>query len=180
VKRSIGEDFWLHVIESPEYPSEKGTHLTLAQWYDRMKATISLEPISNPEITLDPEEQLFLASMETSLLVDPKDPIVNDIKDNSPRIDRYTQGIVVGKGRVFLTNHRFIWQGGENWRYDFPLTKINSVYIAADQTLVVLYELRILDLRFKQESMLMWLTYFGHVGKMIQKTHGHLITTSNY
>ena len=179
-KRVIGEDFQLQVLESPAHPTEQGLNLPLAEWYDRMKATVSLEPIADPDVALEPGEHLFLASQQTSLLVDPQDPISKDLGENSSAIDRYTQGIIVGVGRAFLTDQRFIWQGDEKLRYEFPLTKVNSAYIAADQTLVILYELRILDLRFKKESLLKWLTYFGHVGKIIQETHGHLITTSNY
>jgi len=180
VERVSGDDFQLQVIECPKYPAEKGKILPLAEWYDRMKDSVSLEPISDPDVDLEPGEQLFLASRETTLIVDKKDPIRADLKDESPKISRYSQGIIVGVGRIFLTDRRLIWQGGGGMRYDFPLARVNSAYIAGNHTLMVLFELRILDLRFKGESLLKWLTYFGHVGKMIQETQGHLITTSQY
>jgi hypothetical protein len=179
-KRVIGDDFQLQVLESPKYPTEKGVNLPLAHWYDRMKATVSLEPISDPDVALEPGEHLYLASWETTLVVEEKDPIVADLDEESRKISAYSQGIVVGVGRIFLTDRRLIWQGSESWRYDFPLTQVNSAFIAGNHTLMVLYELRILDFRFKRESLLKWLTYFGHVGKMIQETQGHSITTSNY
>jgi hypothetical protein len=179
-KRVIGDDFLLKVLESPAYPGENGSGLPLAQWYDRMKATVSLEPISDPEIALETGERLFLASRETTLLVNQKDPIAKDVKEDPPKVDRYSQAIVVGAGRVFLTDRRFIWQADANWGYEFPLIKINSAFIAGNHTLMILYELRILDFRFKKESLLKWLTYFWHVGNMIQDTQGHLITTSNF
>lgn len=179
-ERVIGDDFFLKVMESPTYPNEKGSRLPLAQWYDRMKATVSLKPISDPDIALDAGESLFLASRETTLLVNQNDPIAKDVKEAPPKVDRYSHAIVLGVGRVFLTDRRFIWQADANWRYEFPLTKINSAFIAGNHTLMVLYELRILDFRFKKESLLKWLTYFWHVGNMIQETHDHSITTSNF
>jgi hypothetical protein len=180
VERVIGDDFQLQVLESPTHNTEIGVKLPLAQWYDRMKATVSLEPISDPDIQLEAGEHLYLTSRETTLIVNQEDPIRADLKDENPKISRYSQGIIVGVGRLFLTDQRLIWQGNEGLRYIFPLTRVNSAYIAGNHTLMVLYEIRILDLRFKGESLLKWLTYFGHVGKIMQETQGHPITTSNY
>jgi hypothetical protein len=180
VERVIGDDFQLQVLESPNHTTENGVKLPLAQWYDRMKATVSLEPISDQDIKLEPGEHLFLASRETTLIVNQEDPIRANLNDENPKISRYSQGIIVGVGRLFLTDLRLVWQGNEGLRYDFPLMRVNSAFIAGNHTLMVLYEIRILDLRFKGESLLKWLTYFGHVGKMMQETQGHPITTSNY
>jgi hypothetical protein len=40
--------------------------------------------------------------------------------------------------------------------------------------------LRLYSVRFTQESLLKWITYFAHVAKEVKATSGHLITTSNY
>jgi hypothetical protein len=44
----------------------------------------------------------------------------------------------------------------------------------------MMHETSIYDIRFRQESLLKWVTYFGLVAQEIKQTTGHVITTSKY
>jgi hypothetical protein len=75
VRRVIGDDYWLKVVASPSYPGEVGAGLPLRQWYGRMKGTISLIPISDPAVTLEEGERLYLASRQVLLAAEADDPL---------------------------------------------------------------------------------------------------------
>ncbi len=181
VRRVVGDDYWLQVTQSPAFPEEVGSDHPLTHWYDRMKDTISLVPMSDPAAPLEDGEVLYLASRSVLFIVNPNDPLVQEDQSTALKdIKWFSTGIKLGTGRVFLTDRRVVWLLDGDKSYTFPLTKINSVYAAANQALILLYEIRMLELRFQEESLLKWLTYFALVAKKVKETSNHLITTSHY
>jgi len=178
-KRIIGEDFRLTVIECPKDEDEVGLELPLAEWYERMKATFGLTPIDDSAITLHDNEQLYLASKQVELMAIANDPLffpdyVESADGELPVAE------VVGEGRTFLTNQRFVWVDDDGNQQDFPLKKVNSAYTIFNMGIVLMHETSLYILRFKQESLLMWVTYFSLVAPVVKEATGHVITTSNY
>jgi hypothetical protein len=62
----------------------------------------------------------------------------------------------------------------------FWLTKVNSVHTEVTWYLGMLYGLRLYKFRFREESILKWLTYIALEAKRIERTHQHQISLSNY
>lgn len=197
VRRVVGDDYWLEVVASPsmdvkdvKMEAEVGTDLPLARWYARMKETIELTPIpvgpvgpglqTTPIVTLADGEQLYLASRQITLAAEADDPLFFEGQGDTRQDRRDVGRGRVGLGRFFLTNQRLIWQGEDGRERNFSLERLNSVYSVFNLALVILYEMRLYQVRFLQESLLKWLTYFAYVAKEVKAASGHLITTSNY
>jgi hypothetical protein len=203
VRRVIGDDYWLKVVASPSYPGEVGAELPLRRWYSRMKETISLIPVSDPAVTLEEGERLYLASRRVMLAAEADDPLFFGNEGSPPAksarspapfagglgapADRATprnkQEVSrgrVGPGRFFLTNRRLIWLGEDGRERAFPLERLNSAYALFNVALLILYKTRLYQARFLQESLLKWITYFAYVAEEVKATTGHLITTSKY
>ncbi|MCX6915769.1 MAG: hypothetical protein NT167_22445 [Verrucomicrobia bacterium] len=187
VRRVIGDDYWLKVIASPATQEQVGRGRPLAQWYARLKETVALAPIeatsvpSHPAVTLGDGERLYLASRTVRLAAEAGDPLFFGGADTDTPHDRKEMGSArVGQGRLLLTNQRLMWQGVDGRQVDFALDKLNSAYATFNVALVLLYGMRLYSVRFTQESLLKWITYFAYVAKEIKAASGHLITTSNY
>jgi hypothetical protein len=187
VRRVIGDDYWLKLVVSPAQPDQVGNDLPLRRWYAAMKETISLVPIadtsggfSRPAVTLTEGERLYLASRRVILTAEADDPLFFGGHGDSRRDKRDVTARRVGPGRLFLTNRRLIWQGQDGQQCELSLGKLNSVYAMFNVALAVLYETRLYQVRFPQESLLKWITYFAYVAKEVKATTGHVITTSNY
>jgi hypothetical protein len=178
VKRVVGKDFLLKVLSSPSHQDEVGTELPLAEWYTRLKETLSLTPIEDQELTLEEGERLYLASRPVLLRVLSSDPFFfpEEVGDKPDK----PVGKAVGIGRIFLTNRRVVWHGQDGKAQDFLLTKVNSFFTIFNIGGVMMHETSIYDIRFRQESLLKWVTYFGLVAQEIKQTTGHVITTSKY
>ncbi len=188
VRRVIGDDYWLKVVVSPATPEQVGRDLPLAQWYARLKETVALAPISetsgvlfHPAVTLADGERLYLASRNVRLAAEAGDPLFFGGADTDTSRNKQGMGSArVGQGRLLLTNQRLIWQGVDGRQVDFALDKLNSAYAAFNAALILLYGMRLYNVRFTQESLLKWITYFAYVAKEVKAASGHLITTSNY
>lgn len=179
VRREMGVDYWLKVLQSDSYQSEVGMELPLRKWYARMKENFELSTIQDLSIKLDGGEHLYLASKKVELRAISNDPIFfPDYVE--PEDGSQPAGTSVGEGRVFLTNQRFRWMGDDGKNHDFPLTRVNSTYTIFNVGIVFMYETSLYIIMFKEESLLMWVTYFAYVAKEIKATTGHVITTSKY
>jgi hypothetical protein len=178
-RRVIGDDYWLRVASCPSNAADQGTDLPLAEWYARMKETVVLTPISDPSLELADDEPLYLASAEVSLSAERDDPLFHGgaagVRPDPGRLD----SAPVGEGRLYLTANRLIWHGEDGRRQDLALARLSSAYTIYNRYLVLLYGMRLYRLRFKQESLLKWLTYLTHVAREVEQTTGHVIGTSN-
>jgi hypothetical protein len=179
-RREVGVDSWLSVTESPSYPDLVGVELKSRDWYAKMKDSITLTPLDESAIALDEDEVLYLISRNADLTATADNPYFFEPDPELTLSDlRKTSG-KVGKGRVLLTNQRLIWEGIDGRTVALPLTKLNSVYALRNKNLILLYELHMLSLRFSEESLLKWLTYFSKVGEGFKHISGHTITTSRF
>jgi len=179
VRRVVGEDYWLKVIESDSYQNEIGTELPLAKWYARIKKNIELSPIQDPSLDLEDGELLYLASKRVELRAISNDPIFFPDYEE-PEDGEKPVATVVGKGRVFLTDRRFVWLGDDGKHHDFPLTRVNSTYTIFNIGIVFMYETSLYIIKFEEESLLMWVTIFATVAKTVKEETGHVITTSKF
>jgi hypothetical protein len=179
VRRVVGKDYWLKVKTSPDYQENIGLDLPLAEWYARMKKTVKLLPIEDQGIDLEEGEKLFLSSGRVSLNALSTDPIFfgdDPVEDENGRpLSRR-----VGFGRIFLTNQRFIWKNEDGSIRYFSLKKVNSFYTMANIAATLMHETSLYIMRFYEEKMLKWVTYFGHVAAVVEEETGHKITTSKY
>ena len=188
VRRVPGDDYYLRLIRQSEILDtvNEGIEQPLKAWYDRMKSTLQLVPISDPAAPLDPDEVLYLASKDMDLVAEETDPrfFPGEEGGGSLRPKEEVRAQSVGPGRLFLTNRRLIWQGvvremGEQpWVASFPLEEIQmatpffGVVLNVGNRLYMLY--------FPEESMLKWVTYLGQVSEDILVDRGYQIKTAPY
>jgi hypothetical protein len=179
-RREVGVDCWLGVIQSPSYPDQIGVERKSKEWYALIKAGFKLTPLEAPAIPLEEDEQLYLISRNTELTATADNPLFFDPDlDDAPNDLRKTSR-KVGEGRVLLTNQRLIWEGVDGGNVTLPLTRLNSVSALRNKDLILLYEMHMISLRFKEESLLKWLTYFSKVSEEVQRNSAHTITTSRF
>jgi len=179
-RREVGVDGWLRVIDSPSYPEQIGVELKSRDWYAQMKTGVILTPLEDPTISLGEDEVLYLISGNAELTATADNPYFFEPDPGETTADlRKTSG-KVGKGRILLTNQHLIWDGADGKVVLLPLTKLNSIYALRNKNLILLYELRMLSLRFSEESLLKWLTYFSKIGKEVKRSSGHTITISRF
>jgi hypothetical protein len=179
---------------------------SVATWYAAMKATVRLTPIHAPAFEPLPGETLFLASGPATLQAEETDPLFFPVpeagaagradKQDAPachlvtvspshrvaagRADkRAVRGRMVGSGRLFLTDRRLAWQG-EAAACDFPLARLNSAYALMADGLVLMVEMRLVTVRFRQESLLKWVTFIGLIAPRVETATGHRIAVSHF
>ncbi|MFN3476535.1 MAG: hypothetical protein ACK4Z6_03140, partial [Candidatus Methylomirabilales bacterium] len=152
--------------------------LPLAEWYDRMKATVELVPVKDMPLGLAEGEVGYLQSKRVRLWARANDPtFFGEAALGVP--EERARPRVVGWGRIWLTNERLVWQG-ERGPYDFWLKRLVSVYAVYNLALAILYQGRFYQFRFRDESLLKWLTYIAKVGERIKEVYGHPIATPNF
>jgi hypothetical protein len=182
VRRAVSDNFYLQLVHPGGAREHRaGMELSITSWYDEMKKDLHLEPCTDPAFGLNPGETLYLASKRVELRVEEGDPLFFP-KNNkaTTRLDkREIGGIVIGLGRLFLTDRRFIWQK-EPHSYDFSLTQVNSVYALMNVGMTMMVGMRLYMFRFLDESLLKWITHSALVAEIIFAASGHRITTSNF
>ena len=177
VRRVPGDNFYLELIEADR---GAGDERTITAWYDAMKRTVRLVPIDDPAVSLETDETLYLASGMVELQAEESDPSFFPGAPDATRMDkREIEGRLVGRGRLFLTNQRLIWQGDGSHRC-FPLSRVSSAYALLNYGLTLLVEMRLYTVYFLQESPLKWVTYLALVARQVQAETGHLIATSHF
>jgi len=177
VRRVPGDNFYLRLIRGGQSDERSFT-----AWYDAMKATVRLAPITDPALTLPAGETLYLASGPARLQAEETDPLFfpGPWPAEAARADkREVQGKTVGAGRLFLTDRRLIWQG-EAATCAFPLTRLNSALALVDDGLVLMVEMRLYTVRFLTESLLKWVTCIALVAPQVEAATGHRIATSHF
>jgi len=183
MRRVPGDNFYLTLTRAgPDAPLSPGDERSVTAWYDLMKQSLRLTPLPDAEIPLQPGETLYLASGAVDLQAEESDPLFFPAHSPSDtaRVDkRQVEGRLVGRGRLFLTDRQLVWLG-DGRRYSFPLRRLNSAYAVMDFGLLLMVELRLYTLYFLEESLLKWLTHIALVGRQVEETTGHHITTSNF
>ena len=191
VRRVPGDDFYLKLLHSAE---DAGTERSLADWYAAMKQTVSLSPIYDDALPLEPGEALYLASRAAELEGEEDDPLLCPLPANpggcpaqeaARRDKREVAGVVVGWGRLFLTNRRLAWrptrpagQGGDV--LSFSLQRLNSAYAMMDFGLALLVGTCLYAVYLPEESVLKWVHYLALVARQVEAETGHVISTSHY
>jgi hypothetical protein len=100
--------------------------------------------------------------------------------DSTTRLDKgQVKGQTVGRGRLFLTSRRLIWQGAGEAR-SFPLHRLNSAYAFVDYGVTFMVEMRLYTVCFLQESLLKWVTFIALVAPQVEAETGHRIATSHF
>ncbi len=181
LRRVPGDNFYLR-LERGEGRAESGDERSLTAWYDAMKATVRLEPLRDPAVALERGETLYLASGATELIAEESDPLFFPVPPGggTTRRDKgEVGGRIAGRGRLFLTNRRLIWQsGGRSWSW--PLARLNSAYAFVDYGVMFLIEMRLYMAHFLEESLLKWVTYLALVAPLVEAETGHRIVTSHF
>jgi hypothetical protein len=182
VQRVIADDFRLKVIRGDS--STAGQEKPLAEWYDLMKAGLNLVVRESAFLHLEPGEELHVEGKQADLLAEEDSPLLTRWDQHeAPWQKEGDLGLSFMKkwdvGRLFLTSERMIW-AGERGMLSFWLTKVNSVHTEVTWYLGMLYGLRLYKFRFREESILKWLTYIALEAKRIERIHQHQISLSNY
>lgn len=179
-RREVGVDCWLRIVDSPSYPDQVGVEHRSKDWYARVKNGFKLSPITTSAIPLEEGEQLFLVSRRVELKTTADNPLFYDPDQLVASGELRKTSRIVGQGRVILTNQRLIWEPEEGGDVQLPLSRLNSVSALRNKELILLYEMHMLSLRFLQESLLKWLTYFSEIAQEVQQNSGHMFTTSKF
>ncbi len=170
VRRVFQGDYRLRVIGGDAAPH--GEEAPLAQWYDRMKASLQLLPLHDPGLDLEPGELLWAKSKRVK--------IFREVPRSGDTSGVYFRNEKLGTGRLFLTNERLIWKGPQQ-QYVLWLKNVKAVWTIINRRLGVQYEgPEIFKFRFLDESLLKWLTYIALSAHRFEETSGHKIWLSNY
>jgi len=192
VRRVPGDDFYLKLVRSAE---GAGTERSLADWYAAMKRKVTLSPIHDDALPLEPGEALYLASRAAELEGEEGDPLLDPspanpeggpAREGARRDKREVAGVVAGCGRLFLTNRRLAWRpthpvgqgGGEV--ISFSLQRLNSAYAMMDFGLALLVGTRLYAVYLPEESVLKWVHYLALAARQVEAETGHVISTSHY
>jgi len=182
VQRVIGDDYLLKVIHGE--PSTIGEQRPLAEWYDLMKAGLRLVAREDPSLRLEPGEELYVQSRQAELLAEEDSPLFGRWGEGeAPWQKEGDLGLSFMKrwdtGRLSLTSERLIWTG-DRGTLTFRLKKVISVHTEVTFFLGLLYGLRLYKFRFREESILKWLTYIALTARRIEEVYHHRISVSNY
>jgi hypothetical protein len=182
VRRVPGENFYLKLVAGGQRGTETSKEQSITAWYDQMKVGLALAPLATLIIGLHNDEILYLASNTVEMRAETGDPVffpnagdIDGPKGDKARINP----VSLGRGRLYLTNRRLIWQA-EAGVISFPLKRLNSAYAVVDFGLAVMVERWLYVVRFLEESPLKWVTYLGLVADQVEAESGHRIVTSHF
>jgi hypothetical protein len=181
VRRVPGAGFALRVTAAGTSGGRVGEERSLAEWYDALKATLSLRPVGAAALPLAAGETLYLASGVAELRAETTDPLFFSASSAPPRLDkREVTGASVGLGRLFLTDQRLAWRGVDGRDADFPLTRLASAHAVMDIGVTLLVDLRLYMVTFREESLLKVVTMIGLLAPQVAAATGHRIVTSHW
>lgn len=180
VRRVSGDNFYLKLVGRNGISLDGGDERSLTAWYDLMKGTLCLEPRHDPALALDPGEVLYLASGAAELQAEATDPLFFPALEPRRKLDkRHVEGRSAGRGRLFLTGRRLVWQGEGPPRI-FRLERLNSAHAVMDLGLALMVERRLYTVYFFEESLLKWVTHLALVARQVLAETGHRIETSHF
>ena len=177
VRRAPGDGFYLRVTRPPAHlPAWRGLEKPLSAWYDQMKSTLALHPITDPGAPLEPGENLYLASLPAERW------------DTDPAAGEATEAphTLASQGRLFLCERRLLWAGaGET--LSLPLSAVLGAYTVLNWGMAAAVlppdqpgAPRLYLWRFPQESPLKWVTYLALIAPRIRQESGRQIKTSHF
>jgi 1-acyl-sn-glycerol-3-phosphate acyltransferase len=183
VRRVIGRDFRLEVVEGPA--DLLGLDMALSAWYDEMKREFRPEPIRIAGIDPLPGEQVYLEASHVPLA--PHRP--NALFDGhdgreAPRAQlpgrpQAADWAGIGEGRLLLTSRRLLWQGPQG-ELDFHWSSVRSIYLWLVNTLGIKYGTAPYRFTLGDEVGLKWLAYAGTVARQAAERDGHAVTVSSF
>jgi hypothetical protein len=182
VQRVIGSDYRLRVIKGQ--PAIIGWEKPLAEWYDLMKANLMLVDRDNPTLQLNAEEKLYVQSSQARLFLEEGSPLFNQWEStDAPSQKQGALGFALMKkwdtGQLSLTSERLIWSS-EKGSLNLWLRRINSVHTEVTWYLGLLYGQCRYKIRFRDDSVLKWLTLIALAAERIEQVYNHKISLSNY
>jgi hypothetical protein len=182
VQRVIGNDYLLTIVRGET--ELIGCQRPLAEWYDVMKAGLQLVPHHEPSLSLGSQEALYVKSRQAELLAEEDSPLFSGWdQEEAPCHQEGHLGLSFKRawdaGILYLTSERLIWTGLRG-TLSFWLKRMNSVHTEVTWFLGLLYGLRLYKFRFREESILKWLTYIALAAKRMDEVYRHRISFSNY
>jgi hypothetical protein len=182
VQRIIGQDYRLTVIRGD--PVSIGRGRWLADWYDLMKAGLRLTPKPNVALPLEPGEECYLQSRVAYMFAEKDNPVYGLwTREEAPWEAEKNPGLSFMKkwaaGCLWLTSERFVWTSGRR-TLTFRLKRVNAAYAQGNRFFAIIYGHRLYKLKFRQESILKWVTYTALVAKRVEQVADHRIAVSNY
>jgi hypothetical protein len=152
-----------------------GAEHPLAEWYDMMREGFALAPISDPEVTLQDGEALYLRGQPVGTIVPRQHPVFQPAIAKLPPPPRPAKGpplpmVDLGKASLYLTNRRLIARihvlshvlsevegeaEGNDPRatardcpygwFSLPLSTVRGITLGLDRFLVIRHEQRLLE-----------------------------------
>ena len=183
VARIMGKDFRLEVVKGPS--DLLGLNMALSTWYDEIRRNFRPSPLLVSGIDLAPNEEVYLEMNDVALSPHKPNALFNGWTEREPPTTLTTGEMKladwpsIGKGRLFLTNHRLLWQGPET-ELDFKWSSVTAVYIWLLNTLGIRYGTAQYRFSLGQEVGLKWLTYAGTMAKQSAEQDGHKVTVSPF
>ncbi|MBN1660182.1 MAG: hypothetical protein JXA93_17410 [Anaerolineae bacterium] len=184
LRRVPGDNYYLRlVMDRDSKRAATRDERSITAWYDALKATVRLAPVADPAVDLAAGESLYLASQAAELIAQEDDPLFfpATARDGTPGDGsrQPARGRPAGRGRLFLTNRRLIWQG-ETHNASWPLARLNSAYAFLDHGVMLMVDMRLYTVHFLAESLLKWVTHIALVASQVEAETGHRIATSNF
>jgi hypothetical protein len=188
LRRVPGDNFYLKIVKgwngvrADNIRAQGRDEQSVTAWYDAMKATLHLEPVHDPAVVLQPGELLYLASGPAELMAEETDSLFFPVPAGAQTTAANKQkvrGKMAGRGRLFLTDRRLIWQAGGQ-AHSWPLRRLNSAYAFLNYGVMFMVEMRLYTVHFLEESLLKWVTYVALVAPLVEAETGHRITTSHF
>jgi hypothetical protein len=115
VRRLVGKDFRLEVVEGPA--DLVGLDMALSTWYDEMKRNFRPSPLSVSGVDLEPDEEVYLRADDVSLSPHRPNALFDGWTEREPPETQpsgppqLADWPSIGGGPLLLTNRRLLWQG---------------------------------------------------------------------
>lgn len=183
VKRLIGNDFRLEIVEGP--PDLLGLDMALSTWYDEMKKGFQPSLTQVSSVDLWPDENVYLKASDVPFSVIRPNALLDGWNEREPPLvqppARPDPGDWpnIGVGQLLLTNNRLLWQGPDR-ELDFKWSSVTAVYMWLLNTLGIRYGSAHYRFSLGQEVGLKWLTYAGTIAMQTAEQHGHKVTVSPF
>jgi hypothetical protein len=182
VRRVIGEDYQLKVIEGRDAPV--GLELPLAEWYDRLKGGFKFVPIDGHALAVADGEQVYAQCDDVPLIVRVGNPLLADHTGREAPLGPLPEELTpkwetLGPGQLYFTNERLVWEGADQG-YDFWWKNVYAAFTWFVEIYGIMYGTTTFRFRVPGQSVLKWLTYSGELIKQIQDSVGHPIRVSHY